>query len=283
MNSIFKYLKSKLHVLLFLFLEILCVISIYKFNSHQSAFYYSHTRKLSSKFHEVNSSIFDYFGLFNQNQALFNENIELRRKLKSNYVAESKGTFEVNDTVFKQRYKYLPAQVITNSTNRQNNLLTINRGSSSGIEKGLGVFCSEGVVGIIVEVSDNYSIATSILNTNQFVIVPKILELNYQKGKIVWDGKDPNFLFLEEINKYEPLKKDYHLVTSSYSKFFPENIPIGTIESVEAKNSETFFDVKVKTAVNYGKIKTVYIVFDLFREEIKELEKSQSNLNASAK
>jgi rod shape-determining protein MreC len=283
MNSIFKYLKSKLHVLLFLFLEILCVISIFKFNSHQSAFYYSHTRKLSSKFHEVNSSIFDYFGLFNQNQALFNENIELRRKLKSNYVAESKGTFEVNDTIFKQRYKYLPAQVITNSTNRQNNLLTINRGSSSGIEKGLGVFCSEGVVGIIVEVSDNYSIATSILNNNQFVIVPKIVELNYPKGKIIWDGKDPNFLNLEEINKYEPLKKGYHLVTSSYSEFFPENISIGTIEQVETKNSKTFFDVRVRTAVNYGKIKTVYIVFDLFREEIKELEKSQSNLNGQVK
>ena len=124
MNSVFKYLESKLHVLLFLLLEILSIIAIVRFNTYQTAFYYSNTRKLSLSLHETNSSIFNYFCLYNKNQALYNENIDLRRKLRSNYVVESKKIFEINDTVFKQRYKYFPAQVITNSTNRQNNFIT---------------------------------------------------------------------------------------------------------------------------------------------------------------
>lgn len=281
MNSIFKYLKSKLHVLLFLLLEILCIVAIVRFNSYQESFWYSNTRKLSAKLHEANSSIFDYFALYNKNQALFNENLELRKHLKSNYVMESKAVFEVNDTVYKQRYAYFPAQVITNSTNRQNNFITLNRGSSSGVKVGMGVFCPDGVVGKITEVSENYSVATSVLNTSGFKIVPKIRELNYSKGTIVWDGKDPNFFELKEINKYEALKKGYHIVTSPYTKDFPEEIMIGIVDRIEKRANETHYRVKVKSAVNFGKIQTVYIVKNLFKEEIdkleKEIEKSQQS------
>ncbi len=273
MNSIFKYLRSKLHVLLFLVLELLCIIAIFRFNSYQASFYYSNTRSLSTKLHEWNSSLFDYFALYNKNQALFNENLELRRRMRSNYVVESKAVFEINDTVYKQRYRYYPAQVITNSTNKQNNYITINRGSSSGLQKGMGVFCPDGIVGTITEVSENYAIASSVLNTSGFKLVPKIKELNYTKGTIVWDGKDPNYLDLREINKYEALKVGYHIVTSPYSKNYPEDIPIGTIEKLEKYPKETYYRVKVKSAVNFGKIQTVYVVIDLFKNEIDKLEK----------
>ena len=273
MNSIFKYLRSKLHVLLFLVLELLCIIAIFRFNSYQASFYYSNTRSLSTKLHEWNSSLFDYFALYNKNQALFNENLELRRRMRSNYVVESKAVFEINDTVYKQRYRYYPAQVITNSTNKQNNYITINRGSSSGLQKGMGVFCPDGIVGTITEASENYAIASSVLNTSGFKLVPKIKELNYTKGTIVWDGKDPNYLDLREINKYEALKVGYHIVTSPYSKNYPEDIPIGTIEKLEKYPKETYYRVKVKSAVNFGKIQTVYVVIDLFKNEIDKLEK----------
>ena len=283
MNSVFKDLESKLHVLLFLLLEILSIIAIVRFNTYQTAFYYSNTRKLSLSLHETNSSIFNYFGLYTKNQALYNENIDLRRKLRSNYVVESKKIFEINDTVFKQRYKYFPAQVITNSTNRQNNFITLNRGKSSGIEKGMGVFCPEGVVGTIVEVSDNYSIAVSVLNTEGFKVVPKIKELNDTKGTVIWNGKDPNYLKLENINKYEALKVGFHIVTSPYSKNFPENVPIGIIESLKSRTTETFYDIKVKSAVNFGKIQTVYIVIDLFKDEIEKLEAELNKKNLNVK
>lgn len=273
MNSIFKYLRSKSHVLLFLLLEILSIAAIIRFNAYQSSFYYANTRTASAKLHEANNSIFDYFALYNKNQALFNENLELRRQLKTNYVVESKAVFEVNDTIYKQRYKYYPAQVITNSTNRQNNFITINRGFSSGVQTGMGVFSPDGIVGIITEVSENSAIATSVLNIDGFKLVPKIKELNYTRGTIVWDGKDPNYLDLKEINKYEALKVGYHIVTSPYSKNFPENIPIGTIEKLEKNSKETYYRIKVRSAVNFGKIQNVYVVIDMFKNEIEKLEK----------
>jgi rod shape-determining protein MreC len=273
MNSIFKYIQRKLHVLLFLLLELLCVFIIVRNNVYQSAYYFNNTKKISAKINEVNNHLFDYVALYQKNEALTNENLMLRQHLKSNYVIESKKIFEINDTVFKQRYKYLPAQIIANSTNRANNYITINRGKASSIEQGMGVFCPEGVVGIVERVSENYSIVVSLLSTNKFKIVPKIKELSYTKGSVEWDGKDPSFLSLKGINKYEALKVGNHLVTSPYTKIFPENIPIGVVSEIKQSSSDPFFKATIKSSVNFGKIQNVYVVFDLFKSEIEQLEK----------
>ncbi len=272
MNSIFRYLKNKLHVLLFLLIEIFCIISIVRVNRYQSAFYFSNTRKAAGKMLEVNHSIFDYFGLYQKNQTLSNENLLLRKQLKDNYVIESRKVFTVNDTVYKQRFEYIPAEVIANTINLQNNYITINRGSSSGIEKDFGVFSPEGVVGRIIAVSENYSIVTSVLNST-FKLGCKIEEMNQAKGTIHWAGRDPNFIDYLEVNKYEQIKKGYHIVSSPYSQYLPENIPIGVIDRIETKPSDGFYTIKVKLAVNFGKISTVYVVKNLFNKEVEELAK----------
>ncbi|MES2618913.1 MAG: rod shape-determining protein MreC [Bacteroidota bacterium] len=276
MNAIFRYLKSKLHVLLFILLEIFCIIIIVRNNVYQSAYYFSNTRQIAGKVQEVNHSIFDYFNLYHKNQALSNENLRLRKQLKDNYIIESRKVFVVNDTVYKQRYEYIPAEVITNTINLQNNYITINRGTTSGIEKGLWIFCPEGVVGRIVEVSENYSVAQSLLNSNM-MIAPKIEEMNLSRGTLQWAGKDPNFIELQRINKYEQIKVGYHIVTSPYLRNLPENIPIGTVQKIETKPSESFYYIKVKLAVDFGKISTVYVVKDLFKKELEELENKLNN------
>lgn len=276
MNAIFRYLRSKLHVLLFILLEIFCIIIIVRSNVYQSAYYFSNTRQVAGKVQELNHSLFDYFNLYHKNQSLTNENLRLRKQLKDNYIIESRKVFVVNDTVYKQRYEYIPAEVITNSINLQNNYITINRGTTSGIEKGLWIFCPEGVVGRIVEVSENYSVAQSLLNSNM-LIAPKIEEMKLSRGTIQWAGKDPTFVELQKINKYEQIKVGYHIVTSAYLKNLPENIPIGTVHKIETKPSESFYFIKVKLAVDFGKISTVYVVKDLFKKELEELEKKLNN------
>jgi cell shape-determining protein MreC len=92
-----------------------------------------------------------------------------------------------------------------------------------------------------------------------------------------------NYLKLENINKYEALKVGFHIVTSPYSKNFPENVPIGIIESLKSRTTETFYDIKVKSAVNFGKIQTVYIVIDLFKDEIEKLEAELNKKNLNVK
>ncbi len=278
MNAIFRYLKSKIHVLLFIFLEIFCISAIVRYNIYQSAFYFNNTKAFSAKMHEANIAMFDYFSLFKKNEALFNENIQLRRQLKDNFLIQPKQEFTINDTVYKQRYEYVSAKVITNSINNANNFITLNRGSSSGISKGMGVFCPSGVIGTVMEVSNNYCIVLSVLNIkNQ--IVPKIKEMNNTKGFIEWLGKDPNFVTLNKINKYEDIKVGYHVVTSPYSNSLPENIPIGTVQTIEKSTKESFYKINVRLAVDFGSISDVCIVKNLFKKELEELQNTTQILN----
>jgi len=282
MNAIFRFLKSKLHVLLFIFLEIICISSIVKYNFYQESSWFNNTSSLTAKIHEANVSMFEYFGLQQKNEALYNENLALRRQLKDNYLIQPKQEFTINDTIYKQRYDYIPAKVITNSINNANNFITLNRGISSGVEKGMGVYSPSGVIGTVLEVSNNYCIVLSILNIkNQ--MVPKILEMNNTKGFVDWQGKDPNYLSFNKIPKYEMLKVGYHLVTSSYSNSFPENIPIGTIETLEKSSKESFYKINVKLAVNFGNISDVYIVKDLFKKELEELKNRDKILELNNK
>lgn len=277
MNSILRYFKQNLHIVLFILLEILCITLIVRNNIYQSSYYFNSSKKASAFFLEINTSIVEYFNLKNKYEGLIKENVALRKQLKSNYVTETKQIFVVNDTTYKQRYKYLSAQIISYSTNRADNYMTINKGRSSGIVKGMGVFNSLGVVGVVERVSENYAILNSLLNINKFKLATKIKELNYVKGRIQWDGKDPFYMNLLEINKYEPMKVGFHLVTSSYTKIFPENIPIGTIESIK-KNQTPYFEIKVKTSANFGSLQDVYIVVDLFKDEIDALEQLNFNV-----
>ena len=271
MNSIFRFLKSKSPILLFIALEIFCIIAIVRSNVYHSAFYFNNTRKIAAKTHELNQSFYKYFDLYKKNQDLFNENIQLRKQLKENFIFESNKMFTYRDTMVKLRYDYMQAQVIYNSINQQKNYMTLNKGKSSGIQRDMWVFSPEGVVGKVEEVSENYCLVASLLNS-EILLVPKIKEANFIKGTVSWDGKDPEFAKLDKINKYEAIKVGYHLLSNPYSKNLPENIPIGTISEIKSNSSDPYYQIKIKYAVDFSKVNMCYIAINLFKSELDSLE-----------
>jgi cell shape-determining protein MreC len=55
-----------------------------------------------------------------------------------------------------------PERVIQNSTDLANNYLMIDKGTRDGVSKNMGVICPQGIVGIIVNASENFCIAMSV-------------------------------------------------------------------------------------------------------------------------
>ena len=53
--------------------------------------------------------------------------------------------------------KTINARVILNSINKSKNIIVINKGKFNGITREMGVISSKGVVGIIKNITDNYS------------------------------------------------------------------------------------------------------------------------------
>jgi rod shape-determining protein MreC len=194
---------------------------------------------------------------------------------KSSYKSGGVKTIKLNDTIYHQQYEYMPVKVINNSINRQNNYLTISKGSIQGLQPEMAVISSYGIVGVIKKTSGNFSSVISVLNIN-FKVSAKIKKNGYF-GSLSWDGKDYTIANLNEIPLHVDILRGDTVITSGYSAIFPEGVLIGTILSFDKKSGNNFYDIKVKLSTDYKNLSVVYAIKNLFKNEQLKLESQAEN------
>ena len=174
-------------------------------------------------------------------------------------------------------YQVLSANIIKNSYSEANNYLTINKGSKDGILQDMGVISSRGVVGIVEKTSANYASVQSVLNAKS-IINAKIAGTDHF-GSLTWDRNDFRLVQLEDIPRQVPLRVGDTIVTGAMSSIFPEDIPIGVIESFDLNESQSFYAIDVRLFNDMTNLKPVYVILNRNRQEITELEASVQNEN----
>jgi rod shape-determining protein MreC len=176
----------------------------------------------------------------------------------------------VNDTIYKQQYEYIPAIVVNNSITKRNNYITLNRGSDHGIVPEMGVISESGIVGIVMNVSEHYCTVLSLLNNNCKISAK--IKKNGAFGSLVWDGNDPRYARLLDVNKHVPITGNDEIITSNFSTIFPEGIPIGRIYSHSLDAGYNFHTIKVELNTDFGTVSSVYIIRNLIKNEQLNLE-----------
>jgi len=162
--------------------------------------------------------------------------------------------------------------VVNNSVNFEKNYLQLNRGAAQGIAENMAVVNSDGsVVGVVVNVSQNFSQVMSLLHVQSRVTVA--LKKTGDYGTLQWNGKDPHHLLLKGISKDVKVQRGDTVVTSPYSYNFPPGLKVGTIDKISKDPSTGFYDLSVKAAVNFSAIQQVFVIENLQREEQLRLEK----------
>lgn len=260
----------------FLLLEVVCFSLIVKNNTFHRGSVLSSSNRLVGTIYELNNGITEYFKLKSINTELAVENAALRSLLhESKYISSSSLT-NVTDSVSRQHYTYLPAKVINNSTDRRSNYLTINRGILQGVEPEMAVISSNGIVGIVKDVSKNFASVISVLHKNSSISA-KLSETEYI-GSLVWDGVDPRVAQLVDIPNHVQLAEGMLIRTSGYSAMFPSGINIGTIRSFEVEPGDNFYSIDVNLLTDMNSVSMVYVVNNLMRSEQMELEnQTQAN------
>ncbi|NSW94675.1 MAG: rod shape-determining protein MreC [Bacteroidales bacterium] len=212
-----------------------------------------------------------YLRLRDINDKLSAENAELKNRLQRMIREEDLFFLSVRDTLLNQEYQYTNAEVIANSVNRQKNYLTINKGRKHGIETGMAVASPEGIAGIITGVSDNYSVAISLLNLD-FRVSARIKSNDYF-GSLSWDGRRPEYAILSEIPQHVVINEGDTVETTGFSAIFPEGITIGTIKNF-SKSGSDFYNIEVALSTDFRRLRYVYIIGNLRKKEREELESS---------
>jgi len=178
-----------------------------------------------------------FFNLKATNAKLVAENVALRNELAQNFVAYDtsikSGTLILRkDSLEKiRKFFYYPAKVVGNSFTLQKNYITIERGALQGVKKDMAVISPDGsIVGVVIEVNDNYSKIMSLLHRNSKVSA--MLKKDRIAGSIEWDGMSPDILTLKNISKSAATKIGDSVLTSPDSASFPAQLMLGRVTKV---------------------------------------------------
>lgn len=276
MRSLLIFIWKHNFFFLFLLLETISVGLIVRNNYYQQASFINSSNYASASITQSYNNITDYFSLKQTNEILADENARLRSSHKSAFTNKYPVSSLVNDTLLRTKYEYLKAKVVGNTTNRRNNFITLDIGFKQGVTKDMGVISSNGVIGIVKDVSENFSSVMSLLNSK--TIISSKVKKDGSFGPLTWDGRDYSLATLTDIPAHVRLAKGDTIVTSGYSSIYPENVNVGIVDSFEQKKGDFFYTVRVKLSTDFKKINYVYIVKNLIKQEQDELEmKSQKD------
>ena len=270
MRSLFRFLLRNYFLMMFLVLEAFSLVMIVSFNNYQRVAFFNSSNDIVGTVYEKFSHFDDYFSLSRTNERLAAENASLRKQLKRQIILLDKAPVNRPDTVDAPAYVFTSAKVINNSVNKQLNYITLNKGSRQGIKPDMGIIDADGVVGVITNVSTNYSTGLSLLN-KRLSIPAKITKNNYF-GSLVWDGESYNTADLREIPFHIIVNVGDTVVTSGYSNIFPDGIMIGTIKKFDVESGTNFYNIKVELSTNFKTVKFVEVVQNTKRAELINLE-----------
>lgn len=268
-NRLILLLKKYDYVVVFFLLLVLCVVLMSRTSYYQSSKLISWTNSIAGGWYEGVHSISGYFGLKSENDRLAAENAYLRARLASSYISYTDSTFTVKDTVYKQRFTYTEARVIKNSWSQQNNYVMINKGRSHGIAPDMAVISPDGIVGVVMSVSDNFATIMPVLHSDSRNSV-KVKRTGIS-GSLVWDGADYRYAQVIDVPTTHKFIQGDTIITSGLANDFPEGILVGYVMEAENLSGSGFYKVKILLATDFNKLDHVYIINNRFRDEQERL------------
>jgi len=175
-------------------------------------------------------------------------------------------------------YTYTTARVVNNSTSRQENFFTINRGAKDGITLKSAILSpANEALGYVVASSDHYSVCISMLNTKMHTS-GKLKGTAYF-GSLFWDGKSTRFMTMSEVSRYAAVQKGDTVLTTDYSSIFPPDALVGMVEDWKMSKNASYYEVRVRLAADFSALRDVFVVKYRDAAERTQLEKqSQTQL-----
>lgn len=269
------------------------MVLIFQNNRYQRSLFYANMNEITIIFGKWTNHITGYFSLADENEKLVSQNAKLLTLLsKSHLLADTLPTKPFQPIIFKEdtllatqavvthnktsissktpEYHYRPARVVNSTLFRQRNFITLNMGRKDGIRPDMGVVSESGVVGIVVNVSDNFAIVASLLN-KEIRISSKIARTGHV-GSLMWTGTSASEGMLTEIPQHVSVRNNDTIVTSGYSTIFPKGIVLGVVKKIR-QNKGTFSDIYINFTTDFSNLDYVYVIETLNTTERILLEK----------
>ncbi len=271
MRNLLNFLAKYSNLIVFLILEGIALYLLSTGNNYHNTRIVKGIRGVTRGVEQRVSNIRSYFRLREINQELAAENSSLKSTLEVLKNKEDLLFFSVSDTIYQQQYTYTPAKVIDNSVNKQKNFFTIDKGEKHGLSVDMAVTSADGIAGVVVGCSKNFSVVMSLLNLD-FRISARIKSNGYF-GSLNWNGLSYKNAILNEIPQHVPVNVGDTIETTGFSTIFPEGIMIGTVSNYENPGGD-FYVINVLLNTDFKRLNFVNVIGNMNKAEQLELEKS---------
>ncbi len=222
-------------------LLLVCALSI-AVNRHQGGI--NSLRQISitvvSLLEEPLSNVRVYRQALNTNTYLQRQNILLQDELSRLRAIEqeNKALRELLGYQAESDFNLKPITFVNKELTGLNNNFTIDAGSRDGIEVGMPVVTSNGLVGKVVLTSGFYSQVMPYYN-NLFRVSARVLETR-STGIVSWTGENMSELVMDFVPKTIAVDSGFVIETSGFGNEFPGGIPIGSVlRSVPESGKDT--------------------------------------------
>lgn len=269
MKNLFRFFYRNGFVIGFFLLQVLSFWLIANYTYYQQSVLYQASNTLSGNVSERKSTFTKYLNLDEANAKLVEENAKLRNKNIKSFSVVNKEYVIINDTLHKIKYRHYSAKVINSTYHKVENFITLNKGSIGGLKPNMAVVNSDGLVGTITSVSDNFSIVLPIIHPRSRHSVQ--VKGKHYFGILKWNGKSFKQAQIDEVANHAKLAVGDTIETRE-SGIFQEGIPVGVITSTKPKKGSNFLDISVELFVDFSNIYYVYVIENLMQREQQQLE-----------
>ena len=282
MRNLLAFIAKYNHWFLFVILEVICAVLLFRYNSYQGSVFFSSANVAVGKVYEFDAQAKSFFSLTKVNEQLTQRNLYLEEQVKE---LTERMVEITNDTNYTKRsqlemlssYKLIPAKVVTNSINQRDNLITLDKGSDDGVRVDMGVACGNGVVGIVYMVSKKYCVVIPVLNSHSNISVT--VDKRGYFGYLHWLGRRPDKAYVNDIPLHAKVLPGDQIVTSGYSSIFPPGMQVGKVLYVFKSLDGLSLQLQVRLSTDFSTLRDVCIIDDAkMKERIDLMRAAQDSI-----
>jgi len=171
---------------------------------------------------------------------------------------ELRGLLDLEESI--SEFQYINATVITRNTNSFLSFFVINKGSNSGIAKGMAVITNGGLIGVIDSIGSNTSVVKMITDSDSRNKVSVKIVSGDSTVTTVMAVDESGRMVATGIKKNIDVKVGDKVITSGLSDIFPSGLLIGYVDNVFDDNYMISKNVSVKLSSDIFDIRYVAVI-----------------------
>lgn len=282
MHNLVEFIKKNFHWFLFLMLEVASMVLLFRFNGYHGSVWFTSANIVSGKVYEATSYINQFFSLIGINEQLTQRNIVLEKQVQA--LSDKLNHLTADTTIANKEMhnalastKIINARVISNSIDKLDNFITLDKGAADGVRPDMGVVCGTGIVGIVYQVSQHYSIIIPVLSSHTRISC-QIQKRGYF-GYLTWDGKLPRYAYIDDIPRHAHFRLYDKIITSGYSSVFPPGLMVGKVLHVYNSPDGLSYRLMIELSTDFSNLRNVCIIDDsTIHEQLEVLRTAEDSI-----